>query len=68
MTTKVITYSAPSGGDISVTQRQAAILKKAGFWPRSPRGDEYCQVSYGLHVGCPTWTDAEVKGLILNCR
>lgn len=61
---KVVTYGAPSGGSINLTLLQIAMFKRAGLWPRSPRGDEYCQVSHGLHVGHPTFSDNEVVVLI----
>lgn len=60
---KVITYSAPSGGEISLTRSQAKRLTAAGRWPRNARGEEYCQVSHGLHTGDVSYTDAEIEAL-----
>lgn len=61
---KVVTYMARSGASIDVTPRQEKAFDSAGYWPRSDRGEEYCQVSHGLHAGAPTWTDDEVAALI----
>tara|TARA_R110000868_G_C10925678_1_gene766000 strand:+ start:212 stop:763 length:552 start_codon:yes stop_codon:yes gene_type:complete len=62
--TKVITYSAASGGEIDLTRAQIAKLTHAGVWPRTARGEEYCQVAHGLHSGEPTYSTAEIAALI----
>jgi hypothetical protein len=58
--TKVITFSAPSGASINVTPAQERALRKAKVWPRTSRGEEYCQVFHGLHAGEPTYGDNEI--------
>lgn len=58
---KVITYQAPSGQIIDLTRAQVDMLETAGKWPRTARGEEYCTVSHGLHVGEPTMTDDELR-------
>ena len=50
-TTKVTTYQAPGGETINLTPRQVAALTAARVWPRTGRGEEYCMVSHGLHLG-----------------
>lgn len=61
---RVITYSAPGGrGEISLTRRQAERLTTAGRWLRYPHGEEYCQVSRGLHSATPTYTDDEIAAM-----
>ena len=57
---KVITYQTPSGDSINLTPKQVAVLESAGKWPRNNRGEEYCRVSHGLHVGRP---DCETDNL-----
>jgi hypothetical protein len=49
--TKVITWQAPNGQTIDLTRSQERQLRRAGVWPRNSRGEEYCTVSHGLHVG-----------------
>jgi len=51
---KVITYNTPRGRKINLTQPQVRALEENGTWPRSVSGEEYCQVSHGLHEGLPT--------------
>lgn len=55
MKTKVITYSTPSGDRCNLTPRQVKALEAAGRWPKDSKGNEFCQVSHGLHFGYPTW-------------
>jgi hypothetical protein len=62
--TKIITWQSPSGHAIAITRRQEKMMRKAGFWPRDSRGGEFCSVSHGLHIGQPTWTDAQVEKII----
>jgi hypothetical protein len=61
---KVVTYSAPSGGSINVTYKQERRLRNARTWPKNERGEEYCQVSHGLHAGEPSFTDDDIAKLI----
>jgi hypothetical protein len=46
---KVITYQAPNGETIDLTQKEVEQLKKDGEWPKNSIGQEYCTVSHGLH-------------------
>jgi hypothetical protein len=61
---KVITYQAPSGTTIDLTRRQVRMLERAQVWLRNSRGEEYCQVSHGLHAGVPTHCDDAIKDII----
>jgi hypothetical protein len=61
---KIITWQSPSGHAITITRRQEKMMRKAGLWFRDSHGDEFCSVSHGLHVGCPTWTDTQVEKII----
>lgn len=62
---KVITYVAPySARKINLTEPQVARLKEAQVWPKDHRGEEFCNVDYGLHAGTPTLTDEEIETLI----
>jgi len=47
---KVITYQTPSGDTLDLTRAQAKQFTRLHQWPRNGRGEEYCQVSRGLHV------------------
>ena len=58
---KVVTYQAPNGETIDLSQSQAAMLERAQKWPRNSRGEEYCSVSHGLHEGEPTYADAQLR-------
>ena len=58
---KVITYQAPNGETIDLSQAQVAMLERAQKWPRNNRGEEYCSVSRGLHAGVPTYSDAQLR-------
>lgn len=60
---KVITYQAPNGATINVTEGQIKMARQVGAWPRSG-GQEYCTVSHGLHTGEPTYTSDEWIGLL----
>jgi hypothetical protein len=60
---KVFTYQAPSGSTINLTRSQKRTLERAHAWPRNSRGEEYCSVSHGLHVGEPTYTDEQIRDL-----
>lgn len=53
MQTKVTTYSTAAGRTINLTSSQTNALEAAGEWPRTAKGDEYCQVSHSLHEGAP---------------
>ena len=46
---KVITYQTPSGDTLDLTPAQAKQFTRLHQWPRNGRGEEYCQVSRGLH-------------------
>jgi hypothetical protein len=51
-TTRVVTWSAPSGGTIDICTACQERLEAAGEgWPRNRSGQEYCQVHQGLHNG-----------------
>ena len=58
---KVITYQAPNGSKIDVTDKQAKMMEAAGVWPKNNRGEDYCQVSQGLHAGEPTYNDEQIQ-------
>ena len=58
---KVITYQAPNGETIDLSQAQVAMLERAQSWPRNSRGEEYCSVSRGLHAGSATYSDAQLR-------
>jgi hypothetical protein len=51
--TKVVTYMTPSGDKINLTALQVHQLNALGKWPKNSHGEEYCQVSHGLHSGTP---------------
>jgi hypothetical protein len=57
---KVITYQSKVAA-INLTKKQVALLKDNRVWPKDYQGEEYCQVSHGLHLGEPTFTDAELS-------
>ncbi|MDI3258451.1 MAG: hypothetical protein QJR02_02010 [Sinobacteraceae bacterium] len=65
---KVITYQAPNGQTIDLTRTQITMLEDAGKWPRTARGEEYCTVSHGLHVGEPSMTDDELHADVIDKR
>ena len=46
---QVITWQAPSGSTLSICPGCERAL--AGRWPKDHSGQEYCQVSHGLHDG-----------------
>ena len=46
---KVITWQAPNGKKISLCGKCEKGL--AGNWPKTSEGQDYCQVSKGLHKG-----------------
>lgn len=46
---KVITYQAPNGEKIDLTEKEIRNYKKSGTWPKNSIGQEYCSVSKGLH-------------------
>jgi hypothetical protein len=60
--TKIVTWQAPNGSTVNISRRQEQAMRKASFWPRNNSG-EYCTVSHGLHIGLPTWTDAEIDAM-----
>ena len=50
--TKVVTWGDSHGNTIDVCLKCEARHQAAGTWPRNPaNGQEYCQVSHGLHAG-----------------
>lgn len=53
-TTRVITWQSPAGATTNVTPAQEAKLKALGSWPRDHQGQEFCDVSRGLHNGTPS--------------
>lgn len=59
--TKVMTYTAPYGESINLTPVQEAAFKRAGFWPRDNRGEEYRYKEECC--GAPTWSNGEVGEL-----
>jgi len=46
---KVITYSAPNGEKMNICP--ACEKKLEGNWPKNRRGEEFCSVSHGKHLG-----------------
>ena len=62
--TQVVTYQAPSGGTIDLTQEQVQRLEASRVWPRNGIGEEYCSVEVGLHRGVSTYSDAEIDAMI----
>lgn len=58
---KVVTYQAPNGETIDLSQAQVAMLERGLKWPRNSRGEEFCSVSCGLHAGSPTYSDAQLR-------
>ena len=48
-TRKVVTYQSPRGNKIDLTPAQVRAHHKAGTWPKDWDGQQYCQVSHGLH-------------------
>lgn len=58
---RVVTYQAPNGETIDLSQAQVAMLERAQSWPRNSRGEEFCSVSCGLHAGSPTYSDAQLR-------
>lgn len=63
-TTRVITWATPSGSTIDLTRGQERELRRAGVWPRDHQGQEFCQVSHGLHRGEPSLDDDGLRALI----
>lgn len=52
MKSNVITYQSPKGECINLTPKQVAEIKAGKrTWPKDSTGQEYCQVSRGLHWG-----------------
>ena len=47
--TKVVTWMSPTGDTMDICRECEAKLE--GRWPKDARGQEYCQVSRGLHRG-----------------
>ena len=43
---RVVTYQAPNGEAIDLSQAQVAMLERGRKWPRNSRGEEYCSVSH----------------------
>ena len=50
----VITYQAPDGATIDLTQVEIARHERQGTWPRNSIGQEYCTLVRGLHEGLAT--------------
>ena len=46
---KVITWQAPTGETLNICTKCEKEL--TGNWPKASDGQEYCQVSKGLHKG-----------------
>jgi hypothetical protein len=65
---KVVTWQAAScDATINICPECEARLRARGEWPKHQRtGEEYCQVSFGLHVGecdlCKQIYTAEIDG------
>ena len=64
--TNVITWQSPRGAKLNLTPEQETMLTDAGIWLRDGQGMEYCQVYYGLHGGHPTYTDEEIRVIIIG--
>ena len=63
--TQVITWVSPDSlYSIDLLVSQERQFRKAGVWPRDPRGWEYCRISHGLHPGKPTWGRDEFSAVI----
>ena len=65
---KVITWQAPDGSRISLTRQQERKLRKYGIWPRNQNGEEYCNISHGLHDGARTWTDEALNKWFIGLK
>lgn len=48
---RVITWSSGNGDTIDICPRCEARLEADRKWPKDARGQEYAQVSHGLHDG-----------------
>ena len=46
---QVVTYQDTRGNTVDICQRCAT--RREHDWPRNQHGEEYCQVSHGLHYG-----------------
>ena len=62
--TRVVTWQSPAGERISITPAQERRLRASRVWPRDRRGEEYCQVHRGLHVGPPSYDAAGFASLL----
>lgn len=62
--TKVVTWQTSDGALINLTAQQSRQLRAAGVWPKTDRGEEYCQVSRGMHVGETTFDGSGIDALI----
>jgi hypothetical protein len=58
---KVVTWQSPSGRTIHICPACERKLQAAGDWPKDRIGQEYCQVSHGLHEGVCNLCDSEVS-------
>ena len=65
---RVVTYQAPRGDTIALTEEQVQRLSEACVWPRNGIGEEYCTPTHGLHWGDPDFTDTEIDTLIREAR
>lgn len=73
MTIRVVTYQSPRGNKINICPACESRLNAAGTWPRDASGEEYCQVSHGLHAadscGAPGHVGRgwdEVQGIVMG--
>ena len=46
---KVVTWQAPRGDTLNVCQDCQSAYERDGAWLKNDIGEEYCQVSRGLH-------------------
>lgn len=49
-TQKVVTWQSPSGQAINICRKCEQRLRSSNSWPKDSQGQEYCQVSHGLHT------------------
>jgi hypothetical protein len=48
---KVVTWQSPSGDTLDICLECEVQLAKSWSWPKDRTGQDYCQVSHGLHRG-----------------
>jgi len=56
---QVVTWQAPSGQTVDVCPNCETKMKKAGQWPHTQAGEEFCQVQHGKHNGLCDLCDAQ---------